>query len=152
MSLCKRHVARRIVLAPMRYSSQEVKKVILPFTDTTWRSQGERQADPFLLFFGSGGIYQGLRKAPCFSAGDVSSLVGVVTMHRNPWYNLPMKRSTSLRLTEAALHLLAAMAEADGISHTAMLEIAIREAARKRGIRADSGIQTESQPGPTSRD
>ena len=63
-----------------------------------------------------------------------------------------MKRATSLRLTEEALHLLAAMAQADGISHTAMLEIAIREAARKRGIRADTRIQTESEPGPTTGD
>ena len=43
------------------------------------------------------------------------------------------------------------MAEADGISHTAMLEIAIREAAKKRGIRADSGVQTQDQSGPAER-
>jgi hypothetical protein len=63
-----------------------------------------------------------------------------------------MKRATSLRLTEAVLGFLTAMAEADGISYTAMLEIAIREAAKKRGIRADSGIQAQSQPEPTSCD
>jgi hypothetical protein len=62
-----------------------------------------------------------------------------------------MKRATSLRLTEEALRLLAAMAQADGISHTAMLEIAIREAARKRGIRAHTRIQAESQPETTVR-
>jgi hypothetical protein len=67
-------------------------------------------------------------------------------------YNSGMKRATSLRLTEEALRLLAAMAAADGISHTAMLEIAIREAARKRGIRADPGLQAESHQEPTSRD
>ena len=61
------------------------------------------------------------------------------------------KRSTSLRLSETALSLLAAMAEADGISHTAMLEIAIREAARKRGFDAHTGLQTQGQPEPTER-
>ena len=62
------------------------------------------------------------------------------------------KRSTSLRLSEEALRFLAAMADADSISRTAMLEIAIREAARKRGIRADLRVQTESQSVPTERD
>jgi hypothetical protein len=68
------------------------------------------------------------------------------------WYNSGMKRKTSMQLTDEALRLLVAMAQADGISHTAMMEIAIREAARKRGIRADLGIQAESQQQPTSRD
>jgi hypothetical protein len=62
------------------------------------------------------------------------------------------KRSTSLRLSEEALHLLAAMADADSISRTAMLEIAIREAARKRGIHADTQLQAESEPKPAHRD
>lgn len=75
-----------------------------------------------------------------------------LTIYRKLWYNSGMKRATSLRLTEEALWLLAAMAQADGISHTAMLEIAIREAARKRGIHADSRIQTQSQQSPAERD
>jgi hypothetical protein len=72
-------------------------------------------------------------------------------VYRTMWYNSGMKRATSLRLTEEALRLLAAMAEADGISHTAMLEIAIREAARKRGLRADTRLQSESQPDTSRR-
>lgn len=76
-----------------------------------------------------------------------------VDMHRNMWYAFHMKkRSTSLRLSEEALHLLAAMADAESISRTAMLEIAIREAARKRGIHADTRIPAESEQKPTSRD
>ena len=56
-----------------------------------------------------------------------------------------MKRSSQFRLTDHARGLLDAMSQADGILHTAMLEIAIREAAKKRGIRADSGIQAAGQ-------
>lgn len=41
--------------------------------------------------------------------------------------------------------LLDAMSKANGISHTAMLELLIREGAKKRGVRADSGIQAPSQ-------
>jgi hypothetical protein len=66
-------------------------------------------------------------------------------------YNLDMKRSTSLRLSEQAVQLLATMAAADSISRTAMLEIAIREAARKRGVLADTRIQTEDQPDSAER-
>jgi hypothetical protein len=74
-------------------------------------------------------------------------------MHRNMWYTFHMKkRSTSLRLSEEALHLLAAMADMDSISRTAMLEIAIREAARKRGMNADRRVQVAGQPEPASRD
>ena len=36
------------------------------------------------------------------------------------------------------------------ISRTAMLEIASREAARKRGLHADSRLQAEGQPAPTT--
>ena len=75
-----------------------------------------------------------------------------LTLHRKIRYNSRMKRSTSLRLTEEALRLLAAMAQADGISQTAMLEIAIREAARKRGLHAHPGIQAESQSKSASQD
>ena len=63
-----------------------------------------------------------------------------------------MKRSTQFRLTDEARALLDAMSKADGISHTAMLEIAIREAARKRGIHADTRLQAESEQKPTNRD
>jgi hypothetical protein len=61
------------------------------------------------------------------------------------------QRQSTFRLTEEAQHLLKQMAQADGISHTAVLEIAIREAARKRGILADPGLQAQSQSGPTNR-
>jgi hypothetical protein len=61
------------------------------------------------------------------------------------WYIFGMKRKTSVVLTEEGMRLLAAMAQADGISMSAMMEITIREAARKRGIRADSGLQTQNQ-------
>jgi hypothetical protein len=55
-----------------------------------------------------------------------------------------MKPSTAFRLTPTARALLDAMSKASGISHTAMLEILIREGAKKRGIRADSGLQTQN--------
>jgi hypothetical protein len=75
----------------------------------------------------------------------------IMTSYLSLCYNRDMKRSTQFRLTDHARALLDAMSKADGISHTAMLEIAIREAAKKRGIRADSGVQAESQPGPDVR-
>jgi hypothetical protein len=65
-------------------------------------------------------------------------------------YNIRMKQSTGFRLTPEARALLDAMSKATGISHTAMLEILIREGAKKRGVRADSGIQAENQSGPTA--
>ena len=75
-----------------------------------------------------------------------------LTLHSKTLYNVCMKqRQSTFRLTEEAQRLLSQMAQADGISHTAMLEIAIREAARKRGILAYPGIQAESQSGPTER-
>src|SRR5262249_10274244 len=79
------------------------------------------------------------------------ALVASLTKYLFVSYNREMKRSTQFRLTDQARALLDAMSKADGISHTAMLEIAIREAAKKRGIRADSGIQAQSQPGPAER-
>ncbi len=45
-----------------------------------------------------------------------------------------MTDSTSFRLSEIARKLLAKIAKESGISLTAALEIAIREAAKKRGI------------------
>lgn len=64
-----------------------------------------------------------------------------------------MKQSVGFRLTEEALRLLDAMAAANGISRTAVLEMAIRREAKQQGIQtsADSGMQAESQPGPTAR-
>jgi hypothetical protein len=67
-------------------------------------------------------------------------------------YNIHMKPSTAFRLTSEARTVLDTMSKATGISHTAMLDIVIREGAKKRGVRADSGIQGESQPGTTDRD
>ena len=63
-----------------------------------------------------------------------------------------MKKATHFLLTEQARRVLERLAQADGISMTAMLEIAIREAARKRGIDADSGIQGSPQQGPAPKD
>jgi hypothetical protein len=67
-------------------------------------------------------------------------------------YNRNMKKAAHFLLTEQARRLLERLAQTDGISKTAMLEIAIREAARKRGIDAHSGLQAESQPDATNRD
>ena len=75
-----------------------------------------------------------------------------LTMQCDMRYNSSMKPSTAFRLTPAARAVLDAMSTANGISHTAMLELLIREGAKKRGIRADSGIPTESQPGTAGRD
>lgn len=66
-------------------------------------------------------------------------------------YNSTMKQPTSFRLSNQARTLLEHMAEELSISQTAMLEILIREGAKKRGVRADPGVQTESQPGPAER-
>ena len=62
-------------------------------------------------------------------------------------YNSSMRPTTSFRLTPEARAMLDAMSKENGISHTAMMELLIREGAKKRGvrIRADSGLQTESQ-------
>jgi predicted transcriptional regulator len=64
-----------------------------------------------------------------------------------------MKRHKGYRLSEEALRLLDVLAAANGISRTAVLEMAIRTEAKKQGIqvRADTGIQAESQPGATAR-
>jgi predicted DNA-binding protein len=63
-----------------------------------------------------------------------------------------MKQATGFRLTPEARALLDTMSKATGISHTAMLEILIREAAKKRGIRADSRVQSQDQSGAARRD
>jgi hypothetical protein len=75
-----------------------------------------------------------------------------LTTFRVLCYNIAMKQSTGFRLTPEARALLDAMSKATGISHTAMLEILIREGAKKRGVRADPRLQAESQPGTTTRD
>jgi hypothetical protein len=69
-------------------------------------------------------------------------------------YHWHMKQQTGFRLSEEALRLLDAMAAANGISRTAVLEMAIRTEAKKQGmpVRVDPGLQAESQPGATERD
>ena len=62
-----------------------------------------------------------------------------------------MKQHTGFRLSEEALRLLDALAARYGLNRTAALEMLIREAARQQGIHADTRIQAENQPGPTSR-
>jgi hypothetical protein len=49
-------------------------------------------------------------------------------------YNRCMRTPSHFRLSTEALALLEKMSQASGISRTAMLEIAIREAAKKRNI------------------
>jgi hypothetical protein len=62
-----------------------------------------------------------------------------------------MKYATSFRISDQARALLDRMAQDISISHTAMLEILIREGAKKRGIRADSRVQAESQSSEDAR-
>lgn len=45
-----------------------------------------------------------------------------------------VKRIFNTRLTHEAIRLLAAIAEAKGLTKTAVLEIAIRDTAKKEGI------------------
>jgi hypothetical protein len=63
-----------------------------------------------------------------------------------------MKYPTSFRLSIHARALLERMAQDLSISQMAMLEILIREGAKKRGIRADSGVQGQATQGPARRD
>jgi predicted transcriptional regulator len=63
-----------------------------------------------------------------------------------------MKQVLGFRLTEQAIRLLDAMAQANGISRTAVLEMAIRDAAKKQGIHADSGVQGSTQRPPEKGD
>ena len=62
-----------------------------------------------------------------------------------------MKREAHFYLTEQARSILAQLARQDGISQNAVLEVLLREAAKKRGIRADFVVQAEGQPGPKPR-
>lgn len=67
------------------------------------------------------------------------------------WYHLGMKQRTSFRLSTEAMSLLDALAQTNGISKTAVLEMAIREAAKKQGIHAYPRIQVEGEQTPTHR-
>ena len=60
-------------------------------------------------------------------------------------YTLGMKQRSSFRLSPEAMHLLAALARANGISMTAVVELAIREMAKRQRIHADSGKQTQNE-------
>lgn len=62
-----------------------------------------------------------------------------------------MKQPAHFRLSQEAVALLQRLADADGISRTAMLEIAIREVARKRSLHADLRVQAENESGSTER-
>jgi uncharacterized protein (DUF1778 family) len=67
-------------------------------------------------------------------------------------YTCNMKQAATYRLTVEARDLLDRMAKATGLSHTAMLEVLIRDAAKQRRIDADSGIQAQDQSAPVRRD
>jgi hypothetical protein len=91
-------------------------------------------------------------KAPDFSHGDEAPPDKRIDKVPHLRYNIVMKQSTGFRLTPEARALLDAMSKESGISHTAMLELLIREGAKKRGVRADRRIQAESEQRPTRRD
>lgn len=65
-------------------------------------------------------------------------------------YTFGMKKQSSFRISEQGRRLLAALAEANGVSQAAMLEFMIRDTAKKQGIHADSGLQTASEQGASS--
>ena len=67
-------------------------------------------------------------------------------------YTLGMKQRSSFRLSSEAMQLLAALARANGISMTAVLELAIREMAKRQRIHADTGVQSQGQQKPAERD
>lgn len=57
-------------------------------------------------------------------------------MYRSLWYhvfNMEKKHATSIRLSSDAKRLLVLLAQRLGISQTAVLELAIREKARREG-------------------
>ena len=70
------------------------------------------------------------------------------------WYPFCMKQHKGYRLSEEALRLLDVMAATNGISRTAVLEMAVRTEAKKQGIeiRADSGVQGPPQQRPATQD
>jgi predicted transcriptional regulator len=68
------------------------------------------------------------------------------------WYHIGMKQRMSFRLSDEAVSLLERLAQANGISMTAILEMAIRQTAKKQEIHADSRLQAENQPGAAERD
>ena len=63
-----------------------------------------------------------------------------------------MKQRTGFRLSPDAMALLEALAQANGISKTAVLELAIRDIAKKQGVHAPPRLQAESHQAPTGRD
>jgi hypothetical protein len=67
-------------------------------------------------------------------------------------YHAGMKQRTGFRLSHDAMFLLEALAQANGISKTAVLELAIRDLAKKQGIHAPPRVQAESKQEPTSQD
>ena len=46
-----------------------------------------------------------------------------------------MKNATSFRLSEEALHLIKLLAESKGVSQAAVIEMAIREMAKKEKVK-----------------
>jgi predicted transcriptional regulator len=58
-------------------------------------------------------------------------------MYRQKWYDGGMrtKQATSIRLTPEAKRLLAMLAEKLGLSQAAILELAIREKAKREGVK-----------------
>ena len=104
--------------------------------------KGQQKAE--MLVHRMSPLYQRAREDPSPSGErDESALPLCLTTFRILCCNTSMKQSTGFRLTPEARALLDAMSKASGISHTAMLEILIREGAKKRGVRADSGVQSQ---------
>jgi hypothetical protein len=67
-------------------------------------------------------------------------------------YTCNMKQAATYRLSAEARDLLDRMAKAMGLSHTAMLEVLLRDAAKQRRIQADSGLQAQDQSAPVRRE
>jgi hypothetical protein len=65
---------------------------------------------------------------------------------------MSMKLRTGFRLSHDAMALLEALAEANGISKTAVVELAIRDTAKNQGIHAPPRLQAESHQETTGRD
>lgn len=60
-----------------------------------------------------------------------------IASHRKYWYNdgMKTKQKTSITLTEQAKQLLVKLAEHYGVSQSAMLELIIREKAKRDEIK-----------------
>ena len=50
-------------------------------------------------------------------------------------YNKRMKNSTSFRLSEEAIRLIKLLAEEKGVSQAAIIEMALREMAKREGVK-----------------